>query len=82
MHYKDELVYLLVDFSEYLTDNRVVVIGMADENLTAHFEVYLREKDYKKPKDMERFIRLFKFFFMTPGPEKEKSWSTSEASPS
>lgn len=64
--YKEDPNYLLLDFSRYLADNHVVVIGMTDGSLEEHFKVYLREKDYKKPEDMERFIRLFKFFFMTP----------------
>ncbi len=73
MQYKEDPNYLLLDFSRYLADNHVVVIGMTDEALEEHFKVYLREKDYKKPEDMERFIRLFKFFFMTPDPEKENT---------
>lgn len=73
MQYKEDSNYLLLDFSRYLADNHVVVIGMTDGSLVEHFKVYLREKDYKAPRDMERFIWLFKFFFMTPDPEKENT---------
>lgn len=81
MQYKEDPNYLLIDFCRYLSDNHVVVIGMTDEALEEHFKVYLREKDYKQPADLKRFIWLFKFFFMTPDPEKgENAWSTSAAS--
>lgn len=80
MQYKEDTNYLLIDFCRYLSDNHVVVIGMADEGLQEHFKVYLQTRDYTAPRDMERFVWLFKFFFMNPDPEKEKSWSTSAAS--
>lgn len=39
MQYKDDPIYLLVDFCRYLIDNRVVVIGMTDGDLEVHFKV-------------------------------------------
>lgn len=73
MQYKDDQIYLLVDFCRYLTDNHVVVVGMTDWKLEDYFKVYLRTNDYKAPVDMKRFIWLFRFFFMTPDPEKENT---------
>jgi hypothetical protein len=83
MQYKDDPIYLLVDFCRYLIDNRVVVIGMTDGDLEVHFKVYLKTYDYKQPADMKRFIWLFMFFFMTTDQAKGETrgldWQHHEA---